>query len=251
MTQFNKKDIVFVTTTLFTESLEYQKKQLEKFFPNNEKIIIDGRKNWPFVWFEWINQCLKSDKEWFIHIDEDCFIIDDIQILNHIEFMIINGYDISGCPDGFHEYRSCNYIALNSFFMIVNRNSLIKWKEFLKLGIDYPQFNKDWLIDYPYEKRNTSTILEKQGWEKWERGSEPYYNFMWVLKHLGVKFNYLEPGYNTIVACTTLLNNSIIHCWHVREINKNQIVSSLHSTTNNERYKTIFKMLKNEEFTIN
>lgn len=246
MEKINKKDILFVTTSLFTESLEYQKKQLDKFFPESERIIIDGRNNWPKVWFSWIDECLKTDKKWFIHIDEDCFILNDELILNHIQLMIDNGFDISGCPDGYHEYRHCNYIALNSFFMIVSRKSLIKWKEFHKLGVEYPQFNKEWLIDYPYEKRNKSTILEKQGWDKWVPGSEPYYCFMWVLKYMGIKFYYLEPGYNPVVACTTLLDESILHSWYVRQINKNEIVSHLHKCTNSERYKNIFNILKND-----
>ena len=55
------------------------------FFTESEKIIIDGRHNWPTVWYEWIDKALNSNKEWIIHIDEDCFIN------NHIwDYMIEN-----------------------------------------------------------------------------------------------------------------------------------------------------------------
>ena len=51
----DKKDILFCATTLFTKSLDYQKKQLDIFFTESEKIIIDGNHNWPTVWYEWID----------------------------------------------------------------------------------------------------------------------------------------------------------------------------------------------------
>lgn len=242
--KIDKKNILFVTTSLFTESLIYQKKQLKKFFDESEKIVIDGRNNWPKKWYEWIDVAINSEKEWIIHIDEDCFVLDDKNILNEIIFMLENNLGISGCPDGHHEYRNCNHMAINSFFMIIKRETLLKWKEFLKKGIEFPQFNKEWLKEYPYEKRNKSIILEKQGWEKWERGSEPYYNFMWVLKYMDVNFHYLEPGFDKLNFCTTLLENTILHAWHLRQINENKIVSSLHNLTNKERYQNIFNTLK-------
>ena len=239
----NKKDILFCTTALFTKSLDYQKKQIDKFFPESEKIIIDGRYNWPMVWYEWIDKSLSSNKEWIIHIDEDCFILDNNLIFEEINKMIVNDFGISGCPDGNHEYRSCNHMAINSFFMILRRETLLKWKSYLDSGKDFPQFKKEWLESYPFDIKNKSTIINFQKWGSWERGSEPYYNFMWVLKEMGVKFNYMMPGFEYTNSCTTLLNGSIIHAWHLRQINESKIVSSLHNIENNKRYENIFKFL--------
>ena len=157
--------------------------------------------------------------------------------------MITNNFGIGGCPDGYHEYRSCNHMAINSFFMILRRDTLLKWKSYLNSGKDFPQFKKEWLEPYPFDIKNKSTILNFQKWGTWERGSEPYYDFMWVLKELGVKFNYMRPEFEHTNSCTTLLNGSIIHAWHLRQINESKIVSSLHNIENNKRYDNIFKLL--------
>jgi hypothetical protein len=243
----NKEDILFVTTSLFTESQKYQKKQLEKFFPQSEKIIIDGTTGWFDIWYKWIDIALNKSQEWIIHLDEDCFILNDEKIINHINYMIENNFDISGCPDGFHEYRSGNYIALNSFFMILNKKCLLNWKKYISTNNEYPQFKEEWLFEYPYEKKNKTTILKNQEWNIWIKNSEPYYNFMWVLKEMGIKFNYIEPIFGEDFFCTYLLDNGILHAWHVRQINENNIISNLHNITNKERFIKIFKFLENEK----
>ena len=47
------KDIIFVTTTLYTDCLEVQQKLIEKNFPGSERKLIDGREltNWPNSFF--------------------------------------------------------------------------------------------------------------------------------------------------------------------------------------------------------
>jgi hypothetical protein len=239
----NKKHILFCTTALYTKSLEFHKKQIDIFFPESEKIIIDGRKNWPNVWYEWIDKSLKTNKEWIIHIDEDCFILNDQSIMNEIDYMLKNNFGIGGCPDGHHEYRNCNHMAINSFFMIIRRDTLIKWKSFLETKKEFPQFKKEWLKPYPFEIKNKSIILESQQWGSWQPGSEPYYNFMWVLKEMGVEFNYMKPGFDSENSCTTLLNNTIIHAWYLRQIDSSKIVSPLHKIENNKRFENIFKII--------
>lgn len=64
-------EILFVTTTLYSKWLDYQQDIVKNFFPNSERIVVDGRKNWPKSWFYWIDEVKKSDKKYYIHIDED------------------------------------------------------------------------------------------------------------------------------------------------------------------------------------
>lgn len=237
--------LVFATTTTWSDIQKQQGYCIDRHFPDSKRILIDGRTGWFQVWYQWIDECLKTDKDWFIHIDEDCFIKDSQPILDHIKYMEKSGYDISGCPDGHHEYRSGNHMALNSFFMIVNRKALMYWKGYEG---EYPQFKKEWVEPYKYKMTNTATITYDQPWDRWVPNTEPYYNFMWVLKLAGrIKFHYMEPGFNKELSTTTLLNGSVIHCWHQRDrFNENNVSPTLHKYGNRERFDRIIESLQPE-----
>ena len=66
--------IVFFTTSTFSDIQETQSKCIEKFFPESEHIKIDGRYGWFQIWYEWLNLAKNNYADWYIHIDEDCFI---------------------------------------------------------------------------------------------------------------------------------------------------------------------------------
>jgi hypothetical protein len=231
--------LTFLTTTTWSDIQKYQGWSIDKWFPNSKRILIDGRTGWFSIWYKWIDEALKTNSEWFIHIDEDCFVFGD-KITETIQYMKENHYSIAGCPDGYHEYRSGNHLALNSFFMIVHRSVLEKW---INWKGEYPQFNKDWIEDYPYQKKNDSVYTEYQPWDRWVPNTEPYYNFMWVLKSYGVKFLYLEPGYEDELSLTTLLDGTIKHGWHSRDRWVDRIVSPLHKMTNKERFEKLFNLI--------
>ena len=109
MNKLNKvqeKDIVFVTTSLFTKWLEYQQKILKTLFPNSQIIVTDGRKNWPVSWFYWIDKVKKTKKKYYIHIDEDCFLTSKTELLKAVEALETRKIDLLGCSDGYHRFRS-------------------------------------------------------------------------------------------------------------------------------------------------
>jgi hypothetical protein len=232
--------LTFLTTTTWSDIQKYQGWSIDKWFPNSKRILIDGRTGWFSVWYQWIYEALKTKDEWFIHIDEDCFIYGADEILKTIEYMKENGYSVAGCPDGHHEYRSANHVAINTFFMIIHRSALEKWVNWTG---EYTQFNRNWIEDYPFEKRNDSVYTDYQPWDRWVPNTEPYYNFMWVLKASGVKFLYLEPGYEEELSLTTLLDSDVKHAWHSRDRWSNQIVSSIHKLPNNERFEKFFQTI--------
>jgi len=66
------QDIVFVTTTLNSKWLTYQRALISKFFPESQHIVIDGSSNWPYAWFYWMKDIKSTEAKWFVHIDEDC-----------------------------------------------------------------------------------------------------------------------------------------------------------------------------------
>ena len=120
------------------------------------------------------------ESDWFIHIDEDCFITDSYPILDKIKYMEEREYDICGPSDGCHEYRSGNHVAFNSFFLIMNKKCIDTWNDWISWNTTFPQFNKDWEMEFPFQKRNKSNY--DQPWNVWVPNTEPYYNFFWVLK---------------------------------------------------------------------
>lgn len=238
--------MIFYTTSTFSDIQEIQSEQIKKHFPDSTHIKIDGRGNWFDVWYSWLEQ--EHDSEWVIHIDEDCFINSPNLINRTIEYMEMSGHNIAGCPDGFHHYRSGNHMALNSFFMIVNRKCIDNWRN----RGEIPQFKKEWIQPYKFEKHNSSHYnydmqfgsSGKPVHEIWVPNSEPYYDFMWVQKEAGVKFLYLEPVFNEEFQTTDLLGGTVQHLWHQRERHIGQIVSSVHTMPNNERYDGFIKKIK-------
>ena len=153
--------------------------------------------------------------------------------------MMENNIDISGPPDGHFEYRSGNHMALNSFFMIMNKKCIDSWVNRKSI----PQFRKDWIEEYPYEKKNHSHYEYNMEFGSsgkplgliWKPETEPYYDFMCVLKEAGMKLFYIEPIFGEELQTTNLLNNSIIHMWHQRERMSNRVVSPLHKMDNKSR----------------
>lgn len=77
----------------------------------------------------------------------------------------------------------------------------------------------------------------------WKPDTEPYYDFMWVLKDNNIKFNYLEPVFGEEFQTTNLLNNTIVHMWHQRERWVDNIVSSVHKMNNKTRFDEILKKI--------
>jgi len=113
--------IVFFTTSTFSDIQEVQTACIRKFFPESHHVKFDGRRGWFMVWYQWLDFAKTYEADWYVHIDEDCFITSKEEIENLIQYMTDNEYDIAGPPDGHFEYRSGNHMAFNSFFMIMNK----------------------------------------------------------------------------------------------------------------------------------
>lgn len=240
-------NITFFTTSTFSDVQQTQSNCVKKWFPESEHFLIDGRKGWFDIWYKWLEIAQEKESKWFIHLDEDCFITSDVEILNIIEEMEKNEFDIAGCPDGHHEYRSGNHMAINSFFMIVSSKCINEWHNRTHI----PQFKKEWIVEYPFVKNNSAHYEYNMEFGSsgkpvsiiWKPGTEPYYDFMWVLKEVGIKFKYLEPIFDSEFQSTNLLKGSILHMWHQRERNSMNIVSSAHTMPNKLRYDVMLKKI--------
>lgn len=249
------EEIIFVTTTLHTKWLSYQKMIIKKLFPKSQHIIIDGRSDWPYAWFYWMKEIKDIPGKWFIHIDEDCFIESKNEIIKLIQKMESEGYTLSAVSDALHHYRGANKVAVNSFFMIGNK------EDFMDVNFDYMDI-EFYLTENGW--RNSKEILFNP--EKHSRGfnypheimhnsenpnyeQEPYYALLWKLKEDGKKFYYLFPHFDERFKSTNPRINSdspdiAIHMWYTRFWENPMDV---HGLPNSERYRRIEQYLNNKK----
>lgn len=249
-----EKDIVFVTTTLYTKWLNYQKEIIKKLFPDSQHIIVDGRTNWPNSWFYWIDEVKKCNKKYYVHIDEDFFITSKEEFLKVIEKMESENIDLIGCPDGYHHFRGANPVAINTFLMFGRVDNVKKINIDLKNmrfgltsfdGVSYSwqnsfdiKFKESYKSDFKYQ-------FEQQGGSNFVNEHEPYYAFLWFMKEIGCKFDYLYPYFDDRFKSTNarLSSNSEdigIHMWYTRQWFDRMDV---HGMANVDRYEKVEKFI--------
>ena len=243
------KDIVFVTTTLYTKWLEYQTKLVKKEFPGSQHVIVDGTSNWPNSWFNWINQVKGIEAKYYVHLDEDFFIKSGYELRKAIQKLSTDGIDLLGVSDGFHHYRGANHVAINTFLMI-GKLSDLKNMDFTNIKFNLTdngwindmdlKFSYEYLERYPFTGQSNGTNLEYE--------QEPYYAFMWKLKKAGKKFGYLYPHFDNYYKSTNPRiseesNDIGIHMWYTRTHESNMDVWGV---PNKERYRRVEEFLKND-----
>lgn len=243
------EDIIFVTTTLRTKWVGYQNEIVKKLFPGSKQLFFDGSHSWPYSWFFWLDTVKEFSEKWFVHLDEDCFIESKEELLRTIELMDAGDYTLAATSDGFSHYRGANGVAINSFFMIGNR------QHFVDVNFDYRNMNFRLLpsgwennygikykeaygegFDYPHEKFGD----DNRGFEQ-----EPYYALLWKLKDAGRKFMYLYPHFDERFKSTNPRVDAgspdiAVHMWYTRSWNTDMDVWGL---PNSERYHRVEKYL--------
>ncbi len=242
-------EILFVTTTLYSKWLDYQQDIVKNFFPNSERIVVDGRKNWPKSWFYWIDEVKKSDKKYYIHIDEDFFITSKDEVLRAINKMELENLDLLGVPDGLHHYRGANPVAINSFFMI-GRLDKLKLLDFSKIQFNYTQ--RGWVNNYGLifkdcYKKDWTYKFKEIGSSNFNFEQEPYYAFMWSMKEIGCKFDYLYPHFDDRFKSTNPRlsdgsNDIGIHMWYTRNWDSDMDVWGM---KNKDRYSLVENYILN------
>jgi hypothetical protein len=113
--------------------------------------------------------------------------------------------DIIGVSEGFNHYRSANPIAVNTFLMIgrvsdvkkIDLDRLSKAKySLIHNGKEYTWIN-DLNIKYKEEYSNGFNYnFPIIGGCNYDVEQEPYYSFLWTLKEMGCKFDYLYPYFD-------------------------------------------------------
>ena len=241
------QDILFVTTTLYTKWLGYQKQLIKKHFPESEHIVVDGRNNWPYAWFHWLNPLRNTSAKWFVHLDEDCFLNSREELLKLIQKMEAEDITISAVSDGYHHYRGANPVAINSFFMVGNVD------HFNDLNFDIREVTFEHNVDgwrnnkgiiYNADRHRSDFVYPHEIMGNGENCSyeqEPYYMILWMLKEKGRKFNYLYPHFDERFKSTNPRvdkdsDDIAIHMWYTRQWESPMMV---HDTPNSFRYNAV------------
>lgn len=235
--QIKHMKLLFCTTTLNPPYLNLQQSLIRQAYPSADFVIFNGE-GFPNSWYHWVNYSLNIDKQYdiIIHLDDDFFLTNKLEMDNLLNFMYNSDYDCVGVPDAYYNYRGHNPCAYNSFFMLVKHKSLINLK-----GFDYTQLKfKNSYIDKVNHIHNYPAPDSYQYDE-----FEPYYNFMWAMHEKDFKFYFLYPYEDDEFKTTNpKLNESSdyigIHMWYSRIWNSNFDVLGV---PNIERYKKVFLKL--------
>jgi hypothetical protein len=108
--------------------------------------------------------------------------------------MELENIDLLGCSDGYHHFRQHNPVAINTFFMIGKVEHLkdldfkdikFKWNDDSYINNMNLHYKEDYLKDFNYKHEKLSDF-------KFDN-FEPYYAFLWKMKDMGLKFDYLYP----------------------------------------------------------
>lgn len=247
-------DIVFITTTLFTECLDLQQSQIKKFFPDSKRILVEATdiNRWPNSMFDWIGRIKECEEKYFILIDEDCFIINRDEILRTLTLIDDGHFDFAGCPDGFHPFRTCNPIVINPFLFFGRVEDIKKVDvDFSNLSYKIKSLPGSFSKGQHYEWTNSLKIKFKHTYRDkfiykhpilstamFQDGKEPYYCFFWYLLEMDFKLEYLFPYmdrkiYSTNPKIDEISPEMAIHIWESRKFNSED---KLFGKTTKERF---------------
>ena len=245
----NENEIVFITTSLYTKWLKYQQNILRTNFPSSDILVVDGRSGWPRCWFKWIDAVTKTDKKYYVHIDEDFFLTSKTELMRAISKMERDNIGLYGCADGYNKYRRGNPIALNSFLMIGKVEYLRNIKDLKSIGYSHRDgwVNTLGIKMREEHKRDFDYKFEIMGGSNFDIEYEAYYAFFWELKDQGCKFEYMYPYFDDRFKSINprLEENSDdigIHMWYTRTCDSDMDVFGI---PNNRRYELV------EEYLIN
>ena len=202
------RDVVFLTPAMNTPWLELQQSIINKLFPESLNVVVDTNTKWWIKWFDWIPLAKQSGKKYYVHIDEDCFLLEKSQLIMAIN-MLEQGYDLIGTPDADAPYRGCNNIAMNSFMMIGRVESLENMGGAIQIH------------NTPFDQQRHSKLVGKE-YVGDPRHFEPYYGFFWHLLNEDRKFKYLHVFLDDRFDCSTVSMDSesdpiCMHMWYCRQ----------------------------------
>lgn len=214
------EEILFVTNTRFTPWLERSQAVIETEFPASRRLVIDGRSDWPEVWFRWLRRVRRAREPWVCLVDEDCFLCDRAVLASVVARMEETGSAVAGVPDHFYVPRSFNELAMNPFFLVVDRRRMLEATKRVRRWRDL-RVREEWFerARYPWAPTIRREAVEY----------EPFYCFFWLFFEAGMPLLYLYPHEDhrfanehglypaTAVRLDPASPDACVHLWYSRE----------------------------------
>ena len=209
------RKVLFVTSSLRTRWLYYSQALVARHFPKAARVVLDGRREWSPLGF--LSSVLKSEADYIVHIDEDCFLL-DARPLNELIAWMDTQPDVAlaGTPDGGVPYRNHNPLACNLFFAVFKRKAVAT------LVREHPKWRHYRYSDEfagrgaPSQSLSSSDLVSFDDYE-------PYYPFSWLVLRGGRRIEYLRAELNPRYWSTDVRwhkeDASVIarHMWWVRD----------------------------------
>ncbi len=220
MSELRDDEIVFVTTTRFTPWLEWSQAAIAAELPGSRRIVVDGRKGWPEVWFRWMRRVRRARERWVCLLDEDCFLCGRAGLGSIVARMHETGSAVAGVPDAFYVPRPFNELAMNPFLLVIDRARLREATKRVRGWRDL-RMREEWFerAHYPWSPEIRHTAVEY----------EPFYPFFWLFYEAGMPLLYLYPHedhrfeneHGQFPATTVRLDpgapDVCVHLWYSRE----------------------------------
>jgi hypothetical protein len=213
-------EIVFVTNTRFTPWLERSQAAIRDELPGSRRLVLDGRTGWPEAWFRWIRRVRRAPERWVCLVDEDCFLCDRAALADVVARMEEAGAAVAGVPDSFYVPRPFNELAMNPFFLLVERGRMLEAMKHVRRWRDL-RLRPEWFdrARYPWTPDVRRTALEY----------EPFYCFFWLFYEAGLELLYLYPHEDvrfanergefpaTTVRLAPAAPDVCVHLWYSRD----------------------------------
>ena len=205
--------LVFITSSLGTKWESYSQALISFGFPTSKRVIIDGTSGWAPLNF--LDVALQEESDYTIHIDEDCFLYDPLQLRSLIIYLDeSNDVVLAGTPDGGTYYREHNPYACNLFFVVFKTRIIKSLIDSHPAWMNY-SFRNDFrtMVDLDTSSLDQSRIFYDD--------FESYYPFFWLIIENGYKIHYLHSELNQELLSSDVRMHYekmplVRHMWYLR-----------------------------------
>ena len=204
--------ILFVTSSFHTRWEVYSQAFVRASGLAHRVLILDGRSDWHPLNF--VEPALAAGSDYIVHIDEDAFLLDPVQLTRLIAEMDADPELVAaGVPDGGTPYRSHNPYACNLFFAVfkapVLREAVARRPDWRSLRFD-PAWTR--------HLRKPPPIPAAAALDDFE----PYYPLFWLMLAQGFQIRYLPSSLHpeslgSEVFLEDPLQPMVLHAWHLRK----------------------------------
>lgn len=229
--------ILFVTSSFRTRWEVYSQALIRASGLAHRVLLLDGRSNWHPLNF--VRPALALDSDYVVHIDEDAFLLDPLQLSGLVEEMERDPeIAAAGVPDGGTPYRCHNPYACNLFFTAFKtallRKSIEQCPNWRSLRFD---------AECIKHLRSPPAVSGPVALDDFE----PYYPIFWLMLERGLQIRYLPSSLvpNCMASQVFVEDETqpmVLHGWHLRKWFSRDVDPDM-GISPAEKYRKMGKML--------